>query len=156
MITAEFAEKVRELREQGHSWRKTAKLAGRPVRTCQRAIGVGQPGRECAHSGCSEPALMSGRYCSEHAKNRMRNKPGQGDRQKEVMRHMRRLGYATTEELRTLTGLGSDHLGQVLGRLVKLGMIERPMMGHYCMPRAPEFVPEAPILPTPDAQGHRY
>ncbi len=80
----------------------------------------------------------------------MRNKPGQGPEQVKVMRVMRKLGHASSEELRTMTGLGSTNLGQILGRLVQLGMLERPMKGHYTMPRPPELKPEHPVIPTPD------
>lgn len=135
MIRGDFAAEVLGLREQGMTWPQVSKATGRPQRTCQRAIGVGQPAKRCAEHGCAEPALRSGRYCDSHARQKMRFGPGRGVRQIEVMRIMRRKGFASSEELRSMTGMNSDSLGQVLGRLVRLGMLERPMMGHYRIPR---------------------
>lgn len=143
MITDEFREQVRELRAQGLSWAKVSKVTGRPQRTCHRALEV--PNKPCAHRDCDEPRLLSGVYCSMHAKLKMRNKPGEGERQKQVMRIMRKHGHLTSEELRTLTGLDSSNLGQIMGRLVQLGLVERPTQGHYTMPRPAEYRPEHPI-----------
>lgn len=155
MITDEFRQKVRHLRDvEGLSWPKLAKVAGRPQRTCQRAYK--EPDQPCAHRDCDEPRLTSGIYCTVHARLRMRNKPGQGEQQQKVMRVMRRLGHATSEELRTATGLDPSNLGQIMGRLVQLGLVERPMKGHYTMPRPDEWKPDVPITPAPDRIGlHR-
>lgn len=128
MITAELIEQVRELREQGHSWPQVSKIVGRPQRTCQRAF-YDRP--DCARQGCRRPALASGRFCTEHAKLAMRNKPGEGFRQREVMRLMRKHGMLTSERLRGMTGLRPDALGGILSRLVALGLLERPLQGHY-------------------------
>lgn len=155
MITDEFRAEVLKLRDEGWTWPEIAELTGRSQRTCQRVVELNE--RTCEHRGCDEPVLSdNGRFCTHHAKTRMRNKPGQGEQQRMVMRHMRRLGHATSEELRTVTGLDTSSLGQIASRLVQHGMLERPMKGHYCMPRSPEFTPAAPIGPTPDTIGtHR-
>jgi hypothetical protein len=142
-MTDEFREQVRELRAQGLSWSKVSKAVGRPQRTCQRAA---QPSViPCAHDGCETPRLTSGQYCTVHARQRMAHKPGHGERQLQVMRVMRKLGHATSEELRTATGLDTANLGQIMGRLVQLGLVERPIQGHFTMPRPPEYRPEHPI-----------
>ena len=135
MITAKFAAEVQELRDEGWTWPEIAELTGKPQRTCQRAIGVGHPEKRCAHKGCDEPALHSGRYCSTHARMKMRNKPGQGDRQQQVMRVMRRHGVLRVEQIRQMTGMDPSGVGQVLKRLVGLGLLERPNMGIYTLPR---------------------
>ena len=151
MITDELRQQVRALRDLGKTWPEVSRAVGRPKRTCQRAIE--EPDQLCAHRGCPQVRLLSGVYCSGHAKLRMRNKPGQGERQQQVMRIMRKLGHASSEELRTLTGLNASSLGQITGRLVRLGLIERPMKGHFTMPRADEWKPDTPIAPTPDRIG---
>ena len=154
MITDELRQQVADLREQGKSWAEVSRIVQRPKRTCQRAVK--EPDQLCAHRGCPQARLLSGVYCSTHAKLRMRNKPGQGERQQQVMKVMRRLGHASSEQLRQQTGMNSDSLGQVTARLVKLGLIERPTQGHYTLPRSDEWKPEAPITPTPDRIGtHR-
>ena len=145
-----FRAEVTKLRDEGWTWAEVAELTGRPVRTCKRAL---DGRKKCARHGCTEQALLSGQFCVEHAKKAMRNKPGQGERQQEVLRALRKHGYMTSEQLRQATGIDSVRLSQITKRLVKLGLIERPMMGHYTMPRPPEFVPEQPIEPTPDAIG---
>lgn len=145
MITDEFREQVRELRAQGLSWPKLSKVVGRPQRTCQRALEA-PPARLCAHKDCEEVVTtLNGKLCPEHKKKAMRNKPGEGYQQQQMMRIMRKLGHATSEELRTLSGLDSMSLGQVMGRLVQLGLVERPVQGHYVMPRPPEYRPQHPI-----------
>lgn len=149
MITDEFRARVRNLRDQGKSWPQVSRLTGRPQRTCQRALEV--PVRVCSHHGCNQPTeAVNGKLCPEHRKRAMRNKPGQGPEQQRVMRIMRKLGHASSEELREFTGLDSSSLGQIMTRLVRLGMIERPMKGHYVMPRPPEMTPAHPIANTPD------
>lgn len=151
MITDEFRARVRALREQGKSWPEVSRAVGRPKRTCQRAIE--EPDQLCAHRDCTEIRLTSGVYCTTHAKLAMRNRPGGGERQREVMRVMRRLGHATSEELRQATGMDTMNLSQVTSRLVNLGLLERPMKGHYTMPRDEQYRPEVPIEPTPDRIG---
>lgn len=153
MITDEFREQVRELRAQGLSWPKVSKVVGRPQRTCQRALEL-PPARLCAHKDCDEiVTTLNGKLCPEHAKKAMRNKPGEGPEQVKVMRIMRKLGHATSEELRTLTGHSPDGLGQIMGRLVQLGLVERPSKGHYVMPRPPEYRPEHPITMITTERG---
>ena len=152
MIDEAFAEEVRKLRDEGWTWDEVAEITGRAKRTCARALELRE--KTCKHKGCQEPVVShSGVFCSLHAKQRMRNKPGQGDRQREVMRHMRRLGTASSAQLRTLTGMDSMSLGQVTGRLVKLGMIERATQGWFTMPRPEGWKPAQPIEPTPDRVG---
>lgn len=148
MITDEFRQQVLELREQGKSWPEVSRALGRPKRTCQRA-GAPQI-RLCKHRGCEQVALASGLYCTEHAKARMHNNPGQGDRQQQVMRLLRKHGHLTSEQLRQMTGIGSSSLGQITGRLARLGLIERPLMGHFTMPRPENLKPEHPIERSPD------
>jgi hypothetical protein len=134
VISDEFAAEVQELRDEGWTWPEISELTGKPQRTCQRAIGVGHPEKRCAHKGCDEPALHSGRYCSPHARLKMRYRPGQGIKQQEVMRVMRRHGVLRVEQIRQMTGQDVSGVGQVLGRLVKLGLLERPNMGIYKLP----------------------
>jgi hypothetical protein len=135
VISQEFAAEVQELRDEGWTWPEIAELTGRPQRTCQRAVGVGHPERRCAQRGCDEPALHSGRYCSTHARLKMRNKPGHGERQQQVMRVMHKHGCLRVEQIRQMTGMDSMGVGQVLSRLVKLGLLERPNSGIYMLPR---------------------
>jgi len=148
-----FRKEVTKLRDEGWSWAEVAELTGRPMRTCKRAL---DGRKKCARRGCPDQALLSGQFCTEHARKAMRNKPGQGERQQEVLRLLRKHGHMTSEQLRQATGIDAVRLGQVTKRLVRLGLIERPMRGHYTMPRPPEFVPEQTIEPTPDRIGlHR-
>lgn len=143
MITDEFRVEVQALRDQGLSWPQVSKRVHRPQRTCQRALEM--PLRICGRPGCDELATPNGRLCPTHAKLKMRNKPGSGPSQEKVMRVMRKLGHASSEELRALTGLDSSNLGQITGRLVQLGMLDRPIRGHFTMPRPAELTPEHPV-----------
>jgi Homeodomain-like domain len=132
ILTDDFREEVQALRDEGWTWPEVAELTGRSKRTCQRAIE--RPERICAHHGCRETTTWNGRLCPAHAKLAMRNKPGHGPRQQQVMRQVRRHGFLSSEQLRNLTGLDSTSLGQVTTRLVRLGLLERPMMGYYRLP----------------------
>ena len=144
MITDEFKAQVQAARDDGLSWPKVAKRVGRPVRTCQRALHVGQPRAVCAHRGCAEQATPSGRLCPEHARLAMRNRPGHGERQEQVMRLIRKHGLLTSEQIRNLTGLNSDNVGQITNRLVRLGLLARPNRGVFTLPRVqnPERIDE--------------
>lgn len=138
MITEEFQAEVLRLREQGLNWAEISRALGRPKRTCQRAAGVGVSAGYCAEDGCDGRAVRSGRYCREHGTKRMkRTAPGEGPKQLVVMKLMRKHGMLTFEQLRLMTGFNSDILGRVLGRLLELGLIERPVRAHYRMPVKP-------------------
>lgn len=141
-----FAAEVTRLRDEGWTWPEISELTGRSERTCKRALDGPKP---CKHRGCPNDRLLSGLYCTEHAKAAMRNKPGQGDRQQQVLRLMRKHGYLTSAQLQQMTGLQADHVSQITGRLLRLGLIERPMPGHYTMPRPDEMKPVEPTPITP-------
>lgn len=146
MITQEFKAQVEAARAEGLSWPKVARKLGRPERTCKRALKVGQPKGTCAERGCTEPTTPSGRYCEQHARERM-GRSAKPTRQEEVMKLMREHGSLTSEQLRNLTGMNSDMVGQVTIRLLKQGLIERPTRGRFTLPRAHEYRPEHPIPP---------
>lgn len=134
MITPEFKTKVEALRAEGKSWPQISKIVGRPQRTCQRAVGM-KP-KLCKEANCDLVATPSGNYCRKHGISRMvSNKAGEGPRQQEVLKLIQNHGFLSAEQLRVLTDLNATHLNQVTGRLLNLGLIERPVRGYYSVPR---------------------
>lgn len=133
IITVEFKAEVQTLRAEGWTWPEIAEILGCAQRTCQRALAV-QRQKKCARCDCDEQAVSNGKFCVEHGRAAMNNRAGEGTNQRQVLRLLKRHGLLTTEQLRNLTSLNSDSLGQVMTRLVKLGLVERPIRSYYRLP----------------------
>lgn len=138
MITEAFRRKVRRLRDEGWTWPEVAELTGRSLRTVQRAAQPREPAREparCAVRDCQEPVISRvAKYCQAHGKERMGSNRGKGEHQEAVLKLVRKRGLVTSADVRDMLGLDTSAAGQVLSRLVKLGLLERPVYGHYRLP----------------------
>lgn len=131
-VSDEFRAEVARLRDEGWTWPEVAELTGVSQRTCSRALASQK--KVCAHRGCAELANLNGALCPEHSRAAMASKAGHGPRQRHALRVVRRKGLATSKDIQDATGMTANNTGQVLSRLVRLGLLERPVTGYYRIP----------------------
>jgi Homeodomain-like domain len=142
-------QRIVQLRAEGWTWKEVAELTGYSVSQCCRLLTPERYERDrqrqrayarrrrqirvlCAD--CGAPCTRTAGRCRSCAR-RARTMKGTGPHQQAALKLVAEKGLITNQDLADLLGLTYSEAAQVNARLVRYGLLERPVTGFYRLPR---------------------